>query len=1168
MKRAYLICLLQSLTATLLFSQSNPVPLVNLRTSERLVPAIGASQSDPKAQAKVPDQYGKLPLSFEANQGQTDGRVKFLTRASGYSLFLTADEAVLTLRGKKTKHSSPQGLAADRLRFVSGYRFSDTASSGKLDAPLGAGRRPSTFSADPEVVATRGVLRMKLRNANPAAKVTGQDELAGTSNYFIGNDPAKWRTNVPTYAKVKYEGIYSGIDLVYYGNQRQLEYDFIVAPGANPHRIAFDVRGAKRIRRDARGDLVLTMKTGEDEIRWHKPVVYQEKNGARQEIAARYAITDTNQVGFELAKYDASKPLYIDPLIYSTYLGGSGNDFGYSIAVDGAGNAYVVGTTSSTDFPTTSGAFQTTYGGNGSAFVTKFNAAGSALVYSTYLGGSGGAAASGIAVDSAGNAYVTGTTYSTDFPTTPGAFQTTHTGADDAFVTKLNPRGSALAYSSYLGGSSYNQGNAIAVDGTGNAYVTGMTRSTDFPTTPDAFQSVCGGSACQNAFVTKFNPTGSALAYSTYLGGSGGDQGYSIAVDSSGNAYVTGQTGSKDFPITPGVFQSVCGGYNCQNVFVTKLDPTGSALAYSTYLGGSGFYGDIGSGIAVDGSGNAYVTGTTQSLDFPTTSGCFQATCGGGGWGNCADAFITKINPSGSALVYSTYLGGDANDSGLGITVDGSGNAYVVGFTNGVFPTKYPLQPYSYSQDAFVTKLNPEGSALAYSTYLGPAGDLVYYPPPPSAGAGIAVDSLGNAYVTGYTSYPNFSTMNPLQPFLAGGGDAFVAKISAEPSDITLFPLHLDFGNRPTGVASDPQVSVLNNTGSTSLTITSISITGTNSADFAQSNNCGATLQPGTSCSINVTFTPTAIGNRSATVKIVDSAPQQWISLTGLGLLDTVTKLTSNKNPSALGQPVTLRAMVSSPSGGTPTGIVYFQGPALYVEKALSAGTATFTIEKLPLGLDALTAFYPGDPSYGFSTSAPVNQYVLEASTTTTLTSSLNPSSYRQAVTFDAVVTSSKGAPPPDGEAVTFMRGTKALGTGTLSGGSASFTTSALPVGTNYITAVYGGDSNLVGSKSKGLNQAVNKATTTTTLASSLNPSNVGQSVTFTASVAPQFGGTVTGYVTFYDGTTTLKTVYMSTGVAKYATSTLTVGSHTITATYNGSVDFDGSSVSLTQTVN
>jgi hypothetical protein len=926
MKRAYLICLFQFLATTFLLAQSNPVPLINQTAS--VVSPISASQADPKAQAKILDSYGKLPLSFEANHGQADARVMFLSRTGAYTLFLTGDEAVLALSGSKadTNKAKIAGTAHTLLR-------SGTA------APKAG-----------------GVLRMKLRNANPAAKVTGLDELAGTSNYFIGNDPAKWRSNVPTYAKVKYEGIYSGIDLVYYGNQRQLEYDFIVAPGADPRRIEFDISGAQRIRKDEHGDLVLKMKTGEDEIRWHKPVVYQEKDGARQEIAAHYVITATNRVGFEVAKYDASRPLYIDPLIYSTYLGGSGRDVGHRIAVNSAGNAYVTGYTFSTDFPTTPGAFQTTCCG---AFVAKLNSAGSALVYSTYLGGSGydGDSGNGIAADSAGNAYVNGYTSSTDFPTV-NALQPTYGGNGDAFVTKINPEGSALVYSTYLGGSNYDQGDGIAVDSAGNAYVTGSTSSTDFPVTPGAFQMTYGGGYGGDAFVAKINPEGSALVYSTYLGGSGfsvwGDFGSGIAVDSVGNAYVTGQTYSTNFP-TKNPLQPNYGGNG--DVFAAKINPEGSALVYSTYLGGSG--DEWGNGIAVDSAGNAYVAGNTNSTNFPTVNP-LQPNYGGGN----DDAFVAKINPTGSALVYSTYLGGSGDDGGFGIAVDSAGNAYVTGYTMSTnFPTESPFQKRKDgSGDAFVSKLNPTGSALFYSTYLG-GGSY-------DQANGIAVDSAGNAYVTGWTDSTNFPTKNPFQKYYGGGGsDAFVTKIDTR------------------------------------------------------------------------------------------------------------------------------------------------------------------------------------------------------AATTARLTSSPNPSTYGQAVTFTATVTSSLGA-PPNGETVKFMKGTTSLGTGVLSGGSASFTTSTLKVGTTAVTAVYGGDSNFAGSKSKAVSQVVGKATTTTTLASSQNPSNSGQSVTFTASVAPQFGGTVTGTVTFYDGTTLLKSVALSGGVAKYTTKTLTSGTHSITATYNGSTSFDGSSASLTQTVN
>jgi hypothetical protein len=933
------ISLVIILPGTILLAQSSSIAdaVIKAPLARGSAAMKGLSQPDPENQAKIQESYGKLPLSFEANQGQADSRVKFLTRTGAYSMFLTGDEAVLVLR---------QGKAKDKDKFPVETRLATS--------PAKANSAPTPERA------TESILRMKLRNAKANARVTGLDELTGTSNYFIGNDPAKWRTNVPTYSKVKYEAIYSGIDLVFYGNQRQLEYDFIVAPGVDPHRIAFDISGAKRIRKDEHGDLVF--KTGDGEILWHKPVAYQEKNGARHEIAARYAITDKNRVGFELAKYDASRPLYIDPLIYSTYLGGNDLDEGYGIAIDSAGNAYVTGLTYSTDFPTKI-PLQPANGGSSDAFVAKLNPTGSALVYSTYLGGSGFEIGQGIAVDSAGNAYVIGTTTSTDFPT-KNPLQPTNRGTINAFVTKVNATGSALVYSTYLGGSGQDFGLGIAVDSAGNAYVTGLSRSTDFPT-KNPLQAAKGGD--DDAFVSKINPTGSALVYSTYLGGINGDQGNGIAVDSAGDAYVTGPTSSPDFPTTPGAFETLCndGGSCLVNAFVSKLNPTGSALVYSTYLGGSG--DTQGYAIAVDSAGKAYVTGTTNSTDFPTKNP-LQSTYGGGNH----DAFASKINSTGSALVYSTYLGGSGEDQLGGIAVDSAGDAYVTGQT---LSTDFPTTPGAfqtvcnhgsgcahYGGDAFVSKISPTGSALVYSTYIGGSGS--------DHGSSIAVDSAGKAYVTGHTNSTNFPTKNPLQPKNGGYSDAFVTKID---------------------------------------------------------------------------------------VRVV---------------------------------------------------------------------------------------------------------------TTTKLSSSLNPSTYGQAVTFSAVVTSSAGA-PPDGETIAFMRGgTKRLGTGSLSGGSASFTTSALPAGTDTIKAVYGGDSNFTGSTSKTVSQVVSKATTTTTLTSSQNPSNFGQSVTFTANVTPQFSGTVKGAVTFYDGTMPLKTAYLSGGVAKFTTSALTAGSHTITATYNGSTNFYASSASLTQKVN
>jgi hypothetical protein len=1144
MKRVYFACLFLCLTTTFLLSQSNPVPLINQRTS--VVAPTSASQTDPKAQAKILDQYGKLPLSFEANHGQADARVKFLSRTGGYSLFLTGDEAVLALSAKRTDTNKAK---------IAGTAH--TLQSGMAEPKPG------------------GVLRMKLRNANPAAKVTGLDELAGTSNYFIGNDPGKWRTGVPTYAKVKYEGIYSGIDLVYYGNQRQLEYDFIVAPGADPRRIQFDVRGAKRIRRDEHGDLVL--KVGEGEIRWHKPVVYQEKNGARQEIAAGYAITAANRVGFEVASYDASRALYIDPLIYSSYLGGSQTDYGEGIAVDSSGDAYVIGSTTSKNFPVTPGAFQTTYGGGYyDAFVTKINATGSALVYSTYLGGSGEDVGQSIAVDGAGNAYVTGYTASTNFPTTPGAFQTNFGGPEtdsDAFVTKLNPTGSSLVYSTYLGGSGpvqstgvFNYGYGIAVDGSGDAYVTGFTSATDFPVTPGSFQTTCGNTnSCANAFVSKINPTGSALVYSTYLGGSVGDLGHGIAVDNSGNAYITGQASSPDFPVTPGSFQTTCGNTNsCANAFVSKINPTGSALVYSTYLGGSGV--DFGLSIAVDSSDNAHVTGSTESSDFPTMNP-LQPTYGGNG-----DAFVAMINPTGSALVYSTYLGGsEAEDAGTfglagAIAVDSLGNAYVTGYTDS---TDFPITPGAFQTvvhkygAAFVTKLSPKGSALVYSTYLGGNG---------TNGNGIAVDSSGDAYVTGLTSSTNF----PVTPgafqtacgsiFWGGSkwcGDrsnAFVTKMyvpAATTTTLTSLPNPSAFGEAVTFTAVVSSAAGAPPDGETITFMDGKTVLGTGALSGGSASLTTSTLKLGTS-KIDAEYggDPNFLSSTSMTVSQVVSKAA------------TTTTLVSSQNPSSYEQPVTFTVTVAPQFSGTPTGTVTFKNGTVALETAtLVGGIASYTTTKLAVGTESITAVYNGSSSFTTSTSEAVSQLVNQATTTTTLVSSLNPSTFGQSVTFTATVAPQFSGMPTG--TVTFKNGTGTLGTVALSGGVAKYTTTKLAVGTESITAVYNGSSSFTTSTSTPLSQVVNQATTTTTLASSLNPSNYKQSVTFTASVTPEVSGTVTGPVTFYDGTTALKTASLSGGVAKFATSTLTSGTHTITATYHGSTSFSGStSVPLTQTVN
>jgi uncharacterized protein (TIGR03437 family) len=818
LREAFLyLCLVLAATALAQFHRPN--------TNGHFSSKVRSAGIRGSANLRAVESYGKLPLSFEANRGQTDPEVKFLTRGGGYNLFLTSTEAVLNLKKPGVRKGPQIGGPPD---------------TGGIP-PISPIALSSAKSVD-EKSEKGAVLRMKLVGANPSPQVAGAEELPGKSNYFIGNDPAKWRTNVPTYAKVKYEDVYPGIDLVYYGNQRQLEYDFVVSPGADPRsiRLAFqsrDSNGAVPLRIDNHGDVVLGAEGSE--LRLHRPIIYQEISGSRQRIGGNFVIhglpseasaKEGRQIGFEVARYDASKPLIIDPVLsYSTYLGG--NSAGYGIAVDSFGNAYVTGVTTSTNFPTAN-AFQAAIGGGtcyysggpspcSDVFVTKLNATGSALVYSTYLGGSGNDWVSGIAVDSFGNAYVTGQTFSTDFPTA-NAFQAACSGnpCGDAFVTKLNAAGSALAYSTYLGGSGNDQGTGIAVDSSGNAYVTGSTASTNFPTA-NAFQAT-NSSGGWNAFVTKFNTAGSALAYSTYLGGSSGqDFGSGIAVDSSGNAYVTGSTQSTNFPTTANAFQAVNRGGVNGTVFVTKLSAAGSALTYSTYLGGSG--GDFPNGIAVDSSGNAYVTGSTTSSNFPIAN-AFQAALGSSG----EDAFVTKLNAAGSALIYSTYLGGSGGAFGISIAVDSSGNAYVTGNTaSSNFPTTADAFQTVFGGgvgigDAFVTKLNAAGSSLAYSTYLG-GSDI-------DAGKGIAVDSSGNAYVTGFTSSTDFpTTANTFQgTYGSGFNDAFVTKISpAAPGSPTILldSVALSFAATAGGASPASKTVSVSNSGGGTLNWTATSST-------------------------------------------------------------------------------------------------------------------------------------------------------------------------------------------------------------------------------------------------------------------------------------------------------------------------------------------------------
>jgi len=917
--------------------------------------------------------FGQLPLSFEVNHGQADSRVRFLAHGRGYGIFLTDNGAAFSLGGS--------------------------------------------------------ALHMRLQDAATSPRITGVDQLPGKVNYLVGNK-SDWRTNIPTYERVRYEQIYSGIDLVYYGNQRQLEYDFVIAPGASFKQIRMAFDGAGKLKLNRRGDLIL--KSGAQKITLLRPKAYQNIDNKRREVSVRYSLKQ-GEVSFQVGNYDKSQPLVIDPLlVYSTFLGGSGQDTGNGIAVDSSGNVYIAGQTISPDFPTTL-PLLAAYGGNADAFVAKLNASGSALIYSTFLGGNLNDIARSIAVDNAGNAYVTGETNSGNFPVFNALHPTLAGNPSDAFVAELNSTGSALVYSTYLGGHSDDSGNAIAIDSAGNAYVAGHTSSTDFPTTNPVqanrsghsifkstnaagnwapsdsglaasliidlvfqpgnssivyaatdtglfkstdsganwsllpgsppfiyselaidpvnpaiiyvatngglFKSTDGGNSftpSNNGLGTSvrsisINPVTPAILYATVSGNgasqyfksvNGGanwtpsfvtgasrvdsitidpntpttlfadtDRGISRSIDS-GATWIELNTGVLNFhsvnsitidPVnniiyaatTSGIRKSTNGGdtwthisgitpFNFLSVavdptnpsvlyaatviqirktfdggntwtdsdigfprtrisslianptqpstlfvgttstadaFVTKLSAGGASQIYSTYLGGNLL--DQGNGIALDASGNAYVTGVTNSINFPTKN-ALQPNRGDNF--PAGDAFVTKLNASGSALVYSTYLGADFDDSGSAIAVDTNGNAYVCGSSGSQsFPTTVnAFQPHNASlfNDAFVTKINPAGSALVYSTYLGgdSSDDCV----------GLAIDAAGSAYITGNTSSPDFPTLNPLQAALNGGfSDVFITRLAPNGSSLinsTYFGgTNHDFGR---GIALDSSQSV------------------------------------------------------------------------------------------------------------------------------------------------------------------------------------------------------------------------------------------------------------------------------------------------------------------------------------------------------------------------
>lgn len=663
--------------------------------------------------------YGAVPLFFERNVGQTDAAVEYLSRGSGYTLFLTREEAVLLLADLREEASEPE-------------QAPDAGAS---------------------------VLRMRFTRGAGSSTPSGENALEGRVNYLLGDDPSAWLVDVPTYGSVRYGSVAPGIDLVYYGNGQKLEYDFVVAPGADPSAAEITFEGADRLDVDRDGNLVLTI--AGRELRHSPPRLYQEIGGERREVAGRYELRGNGAVGFVCGPYDASRSLVVDPtLVYSTILGGVGSERGLSIDVDASGAAYVTGWSTSPDFPTFAG-YDSTHAGISDAFVTKLSPSGTSFVYSTFLGGSADDTGDAIAVDASGAAYVLGGSFSADFPTVNGFQLTRPAGINhSSYVTKLAPSGAALVYSTFLGPVSGLYSGGIAVGPDGSAYVAGATDSSAFPL-QNPIDSTLQRS---EGFVSKISPSGGALVYSTLLGGDDFDHIRGVAVDASGAAYVAGETTSPDFP-TVAAFDSTFNASEDYEGFVAKINPAGSALVFSTYLGGGA--NDYVHGIALGPRGEVFVAGDTQSPDFPTVSAALPSPVGS------REGFVTRLSASGSTLVYSTFLGGTSDDGAAGIAVDATGAAYVTGVTRSAdFPLVDAIHTTLVSADFYVTKVHPSGTSFVYSTFLGTDGY--------GSVSHIAVDGAGSAYVTGSAETGVFPTLPPIdQPPTAP--NAFVVKIAADP---------------------------------------------------------------------------------------------------------------------------------------------------------------------------------------------------------------------------------------------------------------------------------------------------------------------------------------------------------------------------------------------------
>ncbi len=727
-------------------------------------------------------------------------------------------------------------------------------------------------------------------------QLLADDKLPGYSNYLFGSDPDKWLTNVSHYAKVRYANVYSGIDVVYHGNQDRLEDDFVVRPGADPRQISLGFSGVDETKVSAEGELVL--RAGGSEFRLQKPRAYQLIAGKELEVEAAYVLQKGHAL-FHLGRYDLSRTLIIDPvLVYATFFGGSefgpsgGGSSASAVAVDGSGNLYVAGSAYSTNFPTTPGVVGTTQPPAG-GFVSKINPDGTSLIYSTYIGGMNFNYA-GLVVDASGNVYLAAQA-SPGLPIPPGS-KPFESQVKTLALLKLNSTATSVLSATYFGGSGSDYLFGLAVDGLGSAYLTGSTNSNDFPTQAPLQGSL--GTSQANAFVSKFNPTMSGLIYSTYLGQNSTASAKGIGLDASGDAYVVG-TASPGFPTTAGAFQTTA---TATSAFFAKLDPIGSSILYATYDSGSSG-GSTGQALAIDGAGNVYLTGQA-SVDLPVLHPIQPCTVNGG------DAFLSEFNAAG-ALVFATCVG--TNDPPTALTLDASDNVYILGVCYGSVPLMNAIDanpPPSEYYRSFISEIAPDTQQLVFSSFVGGPPQFNQIGQPFFSVDAITVDLSGNIYAVGEADAglinggqptpPLFPIFNALQPLFGNTngcfvrdqgcvyGDATIVKISPSAgAAAAIAPTQIQFSATQVGSTSAPFTVTVYDLGTDPLTVSNVAING----DFAQTNNCGTVPPSGGSCAIQVTFTPTAVGTLTGTVTITDSSPgsPHTAQLTGLGAQATAT---------------------------------------------------------------------------------------------------------------------------------------------------------------------------------------------------------------------------------------------------------------------------------------